>query len=106
MKNCEKEEMKNGRLKILLKIKFKIRITIIAIVIEPNKKTTHKDETAAAMPIVIAPKYDASSSGERTGFLNRTIDNAPTIPNDRAIFPEITFVITKTIIGSNNNVPV
>lgn len=35
-----------------------------------------------------------------TGFLNLTIDKAPTNPKDKAIFPEITFVIIK-VMGGN-----
>ena len=31
-----------------------------------------------------------NSNGERTGFLNLTIDKALTIPRDKATFPEIT----------------
>ena len=33
-----------------------------------------------------------SSKELLTGFLNLTIDRAPTIPKDKAIFPEITLV--------------
>ena len=45
------------------------------------------------MPIVIEPKYTESSSGDLTGFRNLTMESAPTIPSERAIFPLITFVI-------------
>ena len=42
-----------------------------------------------------------SSNGLFTGFLNLTIDNAPTIPKARAILFEITFVITKIEEGKS-----
>ena len=37
----------------------------------------------------IKPKKITSSKGFFTGFRNLTIDNAPIIPNDKAIFPAI-----------------
>ena len=86
----EKDVIKNGLFRNFVTIKFIKTSTIITKVIEAIKKTTHKSETAAAIPSVIAQKYEASSRGERTGFLNLTIDKAPTIPKDKAIFPEIT----------------
>ena len=49
-------------------------------------------------------KYTANSKGDLTGLRNLTIERAPTIPSDKAIFPEITFVITKVIIGRTTNV--
>ena len=58
-----------------------------------TKKNIHVRLTEAAIPIVIAAKYIESSNGDRTGFLNRTIDSAPTIPRDNAIFPDMTLVI-------------
>ena len=57
--------------------------------------------TDILIPIVINAKNITNSNGFLTGFLKRTIDNAPTIPRDRAIFPVITFVIIKVITGSN-----
>ena len=51
-------------------------------------------------------KYIESSNGDLTGFLNRIIDRAPTIPRDKAMFPAITFVITKVIIGKKVRVAV
>ena len=39
-----------------------------------------------------------------TGLLNRTIDKAPIIPKDRAIFPEITLVMANVMIGKRNKV--
>ena len=54
------------------------------------KSTSHFKETPAEIPMVIAQKYTDNSSGDRTGFLKRTIDKAPTIPRERAMFPEIT----------------
>tara|TARA_E500000331_G_scaffold241821_1_gene232186 strand:- start:315 stop:467 length:153 start_codon:yes stop_codon:yes gene_type:complete len=41
-----------------------------------------------------------NSRGFLTGVLNLTIDKAPIIPKDKAMFPEITLVITKVIAGS------
>ena len=59
-----------------------------------NMKKINLDKlTAAVIPIVIAAKYTDSSKGDLTGFLNLTIDKAPTIPNDKAILPEISLVI-------------
>ena len=49
-------------------------------------------------------KNITNSNDDLTGFLNLTIDKAPIIPRDRAIFPEITLVIAKVIIGSNTRV--
>ena len=90
----EKEAWKNGiEIKSVL-ILLTIIKDIVAMKIAATKNNSHDNETLAAIPIVIAPKYTESSNGERTGFLNRTIDNAPTIPNDKAMFPEITLVIT------------
>jgi len=62
--------------------------------------------TAADIPIAIDEKYTVNSKGDLTGFLNLTMDKAPTIPRDKAIFPEITLVITKVIIGKNTIVDV
>ena len=56
------------------------------------------------IPTVNNKKYIESSSGLFTGCLNLIIDNAPTIPKDKAIFPEITVVITRPIIGKIQNV--
>ena len=43
--------------------------------------------TLAAIPMVINAKYITNSSALFTGFLKRTIDIAPIIPRDKAIFP-------------------
>ena len=56
--------------------------------------------------MVINKKYIVNSKELFTGFLNLTIDNAPIIPSDRAIFPAITFVITNVIIGRSIHVKV
>ena len=48
---------------------------------------------AVAIPIVMAAKCTDNSNGDLTGFLNLTIDNAPTIPSESAKFPAITDVI-------------
>lgn len=96
----ENEVLKKGtENKPLLVLLTKIRV-IMAIEIAMTKKINHCNETLAAIPIVIAPKYTESSKGDLTGFRNRTIDRAPTIPKDSAIFPEITLVITYVMIGS------
>ena len=55
--------------------------------------------TEEIIPIVISEKYITNSNGFFTGFLNLTIDNAPIIPNERAIFPEITVVIPLVTTG-------
>ena len=52
----------------------------------------------------MAAKYIDSSNGDLTGFLNLTIDSAPTIPRESAIFPAIVFVIIKVIAGKNEKV--
>ena len=70
------------------------------------KRTSHFKETPAEIPIVIAQKYTVSSSGDRTGFRKRTIDKAPTIPRESAMFPEITCVMIYVIIGNNTRVVV
>tara|TARA_B100002019_G_scaffold123133_1_gene105954 strand:- start:2327 stop:2644 length:318 start_codon:yes stop_codon:yes gene_type:complete len=67
---------------------------------------SHGIETDAAIPMVILPKYIDNSNGDFTGFLNLTIDKAPTIPSDNAILPDITLVITKVIIGNSVRVAV
>ena len=51
-------------------------------------------------------KYIANSKGDLTGCRNLTIDNAPTIPKDKAIFPEIMDEITYVIIGNIHRVAV
>jgi hypothetical protein len=54
---------------------------------------------AAQMPRVSMRKKITSSKEDLTGFLNLTIDRAPIIPRERAIFFEITLVIAKVMIG-------
>jgi len=102
----ENEVVKKGaENKTLLAMLTTTRV-VIANVIAITKNINHIMETLAAIPIVIAPKYTESSSGDLTGFRNLTIDRAPTIPKESAIFPEIKFVITNVIIGSTNIVVV
>ena len=84
----------------LLDKTFIINRNIATNVTETHNNTSHFKETAAVIPIVIAPKYTESSNGDLTGFLKRTIDKAPTIPRDKAKSPAITLVIVKLIIGS------
>ena len=55
--------------------------------------------TDVAIPIVIKSKYIINSNALFTGCLKRTIDKAPIIPNDKAMFPVIVFVITNVIKG-------
>ena len=55
------------------------------------------------MPTEIHKKYKVSSSGDFTGFLNLTIDKAPTKPKDKAKLLEITEVTHKVINGNKNN---
>ena len=42
-----------------------------------------------AIPIVIKSKYIINSNALFTGCLKRTIDKAPIIPSDKAMFPVI-----------------
>ena len=70
----------------------------IKYIVNPNK-INHFKLTEAVIPNVMAVKYTVNSRGDLTGFLNLTIDNAPAIPRERAIFPDITLVIKKVTIG-------
>ena len=96
----ENEVLKKGTEKRPMLVLLTKISTIIAIEMAITKKINHCNETLAAIPIVITPKYTESSNGDLTGFRNRTIDRAPTIPKESAIFPEITLVITYVMIGS------
>ena len=73
--------------------------------VTPNKKA-YFTFTPAAIPTTIKEKYITSSKEFFTGFLNLTIDSAPTIPRDKAILFEITLVTKKVIIGSNKQINV
>ena len=100
------EILKNGFLVInSVTLETNHRIPM-AIKTEIMKTYVHFSLTDAVIPSVIAPKYTVSSNGERTGLRNLTIDNAPTIPRDNAIFPEITLVIQKVVIGRKKIVAV
>ena len=68
---------------------MKTDIKIIAKIIKNNQLIF----VAVAIPIVIDAKYIDNSKGDLTGFLNLTIDKAPTIPSESAMLPEITEVI-------------
>ena len=46
-------------------------------------------------------KYIVNSKGDLTGCLNLIIDNAPTIPRERAMLPEIIWVTVKPITGKS-----
>ena len=59
---------------------------------------------AAQMPRVSMRKKITSSKDDLTGFLNLTIDRAPIMPRERAIFFEITLVIAKVMIGKRTRV--
>ena len=59
--------------------------------------------TEVAIPNVIKSKQIINSKALFTGCLNLTIDKAPIIPNDKAMFPEIVFVIINVIIGNKKN---
>ena len=87
----EKETIKNFLLNILY-IWETINKTKTTIKTAIKKYRSHLKWTEAAIPLVIHAKYTVNSSGDLTGFLNLTIDNAPTIPNDNAISPDITLV--------------
>ena len=71
----------------------------MSIVIASNKP--YFTFTAMLIPIVINAKKTTSSNGFFTGVLNLTIDHAPIIPRDKAIFPEITIVMINVINGNN-----
>ena len=55
------------------------------------------------IPMVIKRKYKTNSNGFLTGFLNLTIDRAPTIPRAKAILLAIILVIVKVMTGSKIN---
>ena len=95
----ENEAVKKG-VENKTRLAFPIRTSvIIANEMAKTKKINQLNDTLAAIPIVIEAKYTLSSNGDLTGFRNRTIDSAPTIPKESAIFPEIILVITYVIIG-------
>ena len=58
-------------------------------------------ETLHVIPKVNKPKNITNSKGLLTGFLNLTIDKAPTKPNDRAK-EDLTIDMTKVVIMTNN----
>jgi hypothetical protein len=66
---------------------------------EPSK-IGHFHDTAAHIPIDIHKKYIVNSKGDLTGFLNLTIESAPTRPRERARLFDITEVTENVIIGS------
>ena len=68
------------------------------------RTNNHRKSTAAQIPKAIIKKKITNSNDERTGFLKRTIESAPIIPKESAIFPDITLVIEYVIIGSSNKV--
>ena len=68
---------------------------------EKHKNNDFIGELVNVIPIVTNKKYIVNSNGDFTGCLNLTIDNAPTIPSESAMFPEIIFVIVKEITGSS-----
>ena len=76
---------KNNNVKIITKVNNKLNLKF----------------TATPIPIVINAKNITSSKGLFTGVLNLTIDNAPIIPNDKAILLDINVVIIEVIDGNN-----
>ena len=60
--------------------------------------------TLVAIPTVMRLKYITNSRALLTGCLNLTIDKAPIIPSDKAIFPSIVLVIINVIKGKIINV--
>jgi len=62
----------------------------------------HLNDTAAHIPTEMHKKYKVSSKGDFTGFLNLTIDKAPTSPSDNARLFEITDVTHRVIKGNKN----
>ena len=69
-------------------------------IISKTRYADHLTLTDAEIPIVKSAKNITSSRGLFTGFLKRTIDNAPIIPKDNAKLFDITDVITYAITGS------
>tara|TARA_Y100000996_G_scaffold355090_1_gene295525 strand:+ start:751 stop:1032 length:282 start_codon:yes stop_codon:yes gene_type:complete len=63
---------------------------------------SHLLETDAHIPIDITKKYTVNSNGDLTGFLNLTIDRAPTRPRDNAKLLDITEVTEYVMIGNKN----
>lgn len=70
--------------------------------IEP-RSIGHFHDTAEHMPIDIHKKYIVNSNGDLTGFLNLTIESAPTKPRDKAKLFDITDVTENVIIGRRRN---
>ena len=56
------------------------------------------------IPRVTKRKKMDNSKGLFTGCLNLTIDRAPTIPRDNAIFPEIALVMINDVEGNRKQV--
>ena len=56
------------------------------------------------IPNETAANIAVNSNGDLTGFLNLTIDNAPTKPSDKEMLPLITDVIPKVMIGNKSKV--
>ena len=77
-----------------------IYMKLILKSINATNNRPYLTSTDMLIPIVIRAKNITNSNGFRTGVLNRTIDNAPIIPRDKAIFPEITLVIINVITGN------
>ena len=55
------------------------------------------------MPIEMHRKYIVNSKGDLTGFLNLTIERAPTKPRDSAKLFDITDVTENVMIGRRRN---
>jgi hypothetical protein len=91
-------------LKNLFKLLFNNSIIIEIIIVVIRKFKPRFGSTLVIIPRVIKKKYAINSKGFFTGVLSRTIDSAPTIPSERAIFPAIVLVIINVIAGKNEKV--
>ena len=66
----------------------------ITIITKKNNKKDKANETLQTIPSDIKEKTITSSNGLFRGFRNLKMESAPIIPKERAMFPEIVFVIT------------
>ena len=63
-------------------------------------------EELMLIPSVTNRKNIDNSKGLLTGCLNLTIDRAPTIPSDKAMFPDMLLVMTYEIGGNRKQVSI
>ena len=94
-------EVPSGESKLIVDAFFEVYYNQTPVtantVVKLRESTDYFEEQ---IPIVTNAKKIINSKGFLTGVLNLTIDNAPTIPRDKAIFPEITLVIINVMGGS------